>query len=256
MGSPMSATAKSPTGHPPGGACDSGPIGAVDGEQDSPIARLKRLDTCSVSDALDLVGIEGVVDGLSMMWPSGRVGGRVITVRLLPVVSGAPAPLRHLGTNAIGQAGPGDVIVVDNQARTEVAGWGGLLSQGAVARGVEAVIVYGACRDVGESRQLGLPLFATNATPRTARGRTIEESTGDPIDLGGVTVRMGDLVLADESGVVVVPQELAPAVLDHAEAIASREGEMAEELKRGVASETVMGRKYENMLDQHGAGER
>jgi 4-hydroxy-4-methyl-2-oxoglutarate aldolase len=252
----MSATAESPTEPEREGPLAFSHAEMGEGGHESQVSRLQALDTCSVSDALDHAGVAGVVDGLRMMWPCGRAGGRVITVRLVPIIPGAAAPVRHLGTTALRDAGPGDVIVVDNQARTDVAGWGGLLSQGAVVRGVEAVIVFGACRDVGESRELGLPLFATNASPRTARGRTIEESTGVPIDLNGVVVHSGDLVLADESGVVVVPRALASTVLDQAEAIAKRELDMAAELQRGVAADSVMGRKYEVMLDRRGSGEK
>jgi 4-hydroxy-4-methyl-2-oxoglutarate aldolase len=212
-------------------------------------SRLLALDTCAISDALDRVGIAGVVDGLRMMWPCGRVGGRVITVRLVTGRPGAPTSSRHLGTTALEMARPGDVIVVDNGARTEVAGWGGLLSNGAVARGVAAVIVYGACRDVDETSALGLPLFAMNACPRTARGRIEEDLTGGPIELGSVTVNLGDLVLADQSGVVVVPQGMAAAVLDQAEAIAAHEIEMAAELRRGTPAHVVMSEKYEHMVD-------
>ncbi len=213
------------------------------------IPRLLALDTCALSDALDRAGIAGVVDGLNMMWPCGRVGGRAITVRLVTVQPGAERPTRHLGTNAIASARPGDIIVVDNGGRTNVAGWGGLLSSGAVAAGVAGVIVYGACRDVDETSAIGLPLFATNACPRTARGRIEEEFTGGTIELGGVQLRQGDLVLADQSGVVIVPEDAALGVLEQAELIAAQEARMATEIINGVPALKVMSEKYEHLVD-------
>ncbi len=213
------------------------------------IPRLLALDTCAISDALDRAGIAGVVDGLKMMWPCARVGGRVITVRLVTAQPGAERPTRHLGTSALASAGPGDVIVVDNGARTNVAGWGGLLSSGAIAAGVAGVIVYGACRDVDETSAIGLPLFATNACPRTARGRIEEEFTGGMIEIGGVKVRQGDLVLADQSGVVIVPEDAALGVLDQAELIAAQEARMAAEMLSGVPAHKVMSEKYEHLVD-------
>src|SRR4051812_49552382 len=133
------------------------------------VERLARLDTCAVSDALDRLGLVGAVAGLRPMWPCPRVAGRVVTVKLKPATGERPS--RHLGTAAVEAATPGDVIVVDHGGRAEAAGWGGILSLAAKVKGVGGVIVDGACRDVDESRDVRLPVFARSATPRTARGR-------------------------------------------------------------------------------------
>src|ERR1700738_2497960 len=88
-------------------------------------ARLARLDTCCVSDALDRLGLDGAPLGLQPMWPCPRIAGRVITVRLRRAEPGEHAP-RHLGTAAIEAGGPGSVIVIEHHDRADAAGWGGI----------------------------------------------------------------------------------------------------------------------------------
>ena len=210
------------------------------------VERLRKLDTCSVSDALDKLGLPGAVTGLVPFTVRGRVAGPAVTVKL-----GAPKaglPKRHLGAGAVMASQPGDVIVVEHRARTDVSGWGGLLSRGAVMKGVAAVIVDGACRDVDESLELGLPVFARAAVPVTARGRVAEHNFNEPITVGGVAVSSGDLVLADGSGVVFVAAGTAEAVIAAAEDIYAREQLMAAAIGRGKSIGAVMGADYEDML--------
>src|SRR3954469_12270034 len=183
--------------------------------------RLERLDTCSVSDALDKLGLPGAVTGLHAMTVQTRVVGRAVTVKL-----GAPfpgLPKRHLGAGAIMAAEGGDVIVVEHRARTDVSGWGGLLSRGAVKKGVAAVLVDGACRDVDESRELGLPVFARAAVPVTARGRIAEHAFQELITFAGLTVLPGDLVIADGSGIVFLERRHELEIVAVAESIFARE---------------------------------
>jgi regulator of RNase E activity RraA len=210
------------------------------------VARLRRLDTSAVSDAIDVLGVGGVVTGISPIWPSAPVAGRVIPVQLVPVGEAVPAP-HHLGTAAIEAGGPGDVIVVDNRGRLEMGGWGGLLARGACARGIAGVVVDGACRDADEMEQIGFAVFARGTTARTARGRVVERVT-DEIEVGGVAVRAGDFVLADKTAIVFVPAPRAEKVVDAAERIVAREAAMASALAQGIPATSVMGMAYEELL--------
>jgi regulator of RNase E activity RraA len=210
--------------------------------------RLARLDTCAVSDALDRLGLPGAVIGLRPMWPCPRIAGRVITVKLKP--AGGDRPARHLGTAAVEAAEAGDVIVIDHAGRAEMAGWGGILSLAAKLKGVGGVIVDGACRDVDESRDVSLPVYARSATPVTARGRVVEESFNEPIEIGGIAVRPGDLVIADWTGVVFVAAARAEEIVRAAELIAEREAQMAAAVRAGRSVVEVMGASYESMLGQ------
>lgn len=215
--------------------------GAPPGAGGAPVEaeRLARLDSCAVSDALDALGLRGVVAGLQPLSRPARVlAGPVVTVRVVPRRDAAPGP--HLGTRAVMAAAPGDVIVVDNRGRLEVSAWGGLLSLAATQRGVAGVIVDGACRDVDDALDLGLPLFARAPVPTTARGRIVEEACNEPVTVGGVTVCPGDLVIADGSGVVFVPRERAAEVVLLAERISAREEEMARWCREGRSIVDVM----------------
>ena len=208
--------------------------------------RLAKLDTCAVSDALDRLGLPGTVTGIRPLSLPVRIAGRVVTVKLKPKED--EVSTRHLGTAAIVAANAGDVIVIDHQGREDAAGWGGILSTAAKVKGVAGVIVDGACRDVDESRDVGLPIYARAGTPVTARGRIVEESFNEPIMIGHVAVRPGDLVIANWSGVVFVAQDRVEEIVSTAEEIAAREAQMAEAVRAGRSVVDVMGASYDSML--------
>jgi regulator of RNase E activity RraA len=208
--------------------------------------RLRRVDACAVSDALDKLGLSGAVTGIHRYTTDRRIAGRVVTVKL-ERDDGRPAA-RHLCTAAVDGSGPDDVIVVEQRTGVDAASWGGNLSLGARLRGVAGVIVEGPARDMDESRQHDFTVFARAHTARTARGRIVETGTNVPITVGDVAVSPGDFVVADGSAVVFVAQAEVERVLAAAEAIAAREQEMADALRRGTPISEVMGARYETML--------
>ena len=208
---------------------------------------LLQFDSCTISDALDKLALTGAVSGLSpLTLPGRRIAGRAVTVKLGAPVEGLPK--RHLGAGAVMAAEAGDIIVVEHRGRTDVSGWGGLLSRGAVRKGVAAVIVDGACRDVDESRELGLPVFARGAVPVTARGRVAEHDFNCPITIAGHAVVPGDWLVADGSGVVFIPAAKIDEVIAVAQAILDRETLMARDIDADVPIGDVMGANYEDML--------
>jgi regulator of RNase E activity RraA len=211
------------------------------------VERLAKLDSCAVSDAQDKLQIKGTVIGILPLYPTERIVGRAVTVRLKTVGPGEVAT-RHLCTTAVEASDPGDIIVVDHKGRTDVAGWGGILSTAATVKRVAGVIIDGASRDVDEAKGLGLPLFAKAAVPLTARGRIIEDTTNEQIEIGGVTVKPGDYIIADNSGVVVVPADRVAEVIPAAESIVAREAAMAADVLAGKSVIEVMGTNYEQML--------
>ncbi|HET9652212.1 MAG TPA: hypothetical protein VFP36_08475, partial [Usitatibacter sp.] len=102
---------------------------------DNAVERLARLDCCAVSDALDKLGLAGVVTGLAPLAAARRIAGRAVTMKL-GVGAPPPGPVRHLGTTAIECASPGDVIVVEQRSGVDAGSWGGILTLGAKLRGV------------------------------------------------------------------------------------------------------------------------
>ena len=208
--------------------------------------RLARLDSCALSDALDRLGLSGVVSGIRLLTGAHKIAGRVVTVKL--VAAEGRASKQHLATAAIDASGPGDVLVIEHRSREDCAGWGGILSRAAKVRGIEGTVVDGAVRDVDESREIDYPVFARGAVPTTARGRVVEEGWNLPIDVSGVPVHPGDFVIADGSGVVFVAKSRVEEVLAAAEEIALRERAMAEAVESGKPVSRVMGGEYEAML--------
>jgi len=200
--------------------------------------RLTDLDSTVVSDALDGLGLPPGLGGLRPVWGAPRVVGRVRTVQLEEDPGDAPGP--HLATTVIANAEAGDVIVMANDGRLDVSCWGGILSLGSVRRGVAGVIADGACRDVAEAEEHGLPVFARGVSPRTARGRLRQSSTGQQVRVGDVDVNEGDLVIADDSGVVFIPRDEADLVINAARQIQAREAAIAGDIRRGVPIDQAM----------------
>jgi 4-hydroxy-4-methyl-2-oxoglutarate aldolase len=235
-------------------------------ESGSLVARLAALDTCACSDSMDKLGLSGVASGLHPVTVPRRIAGRVRTVQFGPIAAaaaaagaglrpaqtaGIPAPapaVRHAATAAIDAARPGDVIVVAADGRLDAAAWGGILSLAATLRGVAGVVADGACRDVDEAVDLGLPVYARGVTPLTARGRQGEVAWDVAVPLAGVTVHPGDLVIADRSGVVFLPAEHAGQIITAAEEVAAREQALSVRIKNGEPSAAVLSANYERML--------
>jgi 4-hydroxy-4-methyl-2-oxoglutarate aldolase len=214
------------------------------------VERLRRIDSCALSDALDKLGLRGCVTGLRPLSSTRRIAGRVHTVKLVARDQASPksGPPRHLGCTAIEASAPGDIIVVEQKSGIDCGSWGGILSLGAQLRGVAGVIADGPVRDVDEAREMDFPVFGRAGTAFTARNRIAEEATDVPVTIGDVTVKPGDFVLADSSAVVFVAASEISRVLEAAESIVAREASMAQALREGKPIGEVMGANYENML--------
>jgi regulator of RNase E activity RraA len=211
------------------------------------VARLRRLDSCAVSDALDKLGLTGVVTHLVQRSGEARIAGRAVTVKL-GLGAPPPGPPRHLGTAAIETAGPQSIIVIEQRTGVEAACWGGLLTLGAKAKGIAGVVADGPVRDIDEARKHGFPIFSSKTTSFTARGRVVERSTNEPVEIGAVVVSPGDYVIADGSAVIFVSPESIARVLEAAESIAAREAAMAQAILSGAKISEVMDGSYERML--------
>jgi 4-hydroxy-4-methyl-2-oxoglutarate aldolase len=219
----------------------------AEGATDELVGRLRKLDCCAVSDALDKLKLSGVVIGLAQLSASRRIAGRVLTIKL-GVGEPPPGVPRHIGTTAIVSAKPGDIIVVEQRSGVHAASWGGILALGAKLRGISGVIAEGPVRDIDEARQHDFPIFGRGTTTVTARGRLVELSNNQPINVGDVEVKAGDYAIADGSGVVFISPENIERVLATAEDIVARESAMARSLYEGKPITEVMGANYENML--------
>lgn len=222
-------------------------------EPSSHVQRLRRLDACAVSDALDKLQLPGVVTGLPQRSGPGRIAGRAVTMKVGPGQP-PPGPPTHLGCAAIALAGADEVIVVEQRSGLEAGCWGGLLTLGAKVRGVAGVIADGPLRDVDEAMAYDFPVFSRSLTSRTARGRVVELGVQVPVTIGAavggeVQVQPGDYVLADRSATIFIAAAEIGLVLDAAEAIVAKEAAMAKAILAGTPIGEVMGGHYEHMLE-------
>jgi 4-hydroxy-4-methyl-2-oxoglutarate aldolase len=214
------------------------------------VERLLKLDTCAVADGMDRLGLMGATYGVRPMWPCPKIVGRAVTMKIKPV--GLDKPKQHLGTLPIDAAQPGDVIVIDNGGRPDTSCWGGLLALAAKTKGISGVVIDGACRDIDESRDVGFPVYARGAVPMTARGRVMQETYNQEIEFAGVQVHPGDLVIADGSGVVIIPRSKEEEIVRAAETVAATEARMAEGIRQGMSVLEVLEKLgYEQMLDKN-----
>jgi len=208
-------------------------------ESTATVERLRALDACAVSDALDTLGLAGATTGIHSLWPvTQKVVGRARTITAGPRQEGGPA--QHIATAAIDIAVAGDVLVIANGGRVDVSCFGGLLTLAASQRGIEGVVIDGACRDIAESEEVGFPVFGRAVVPVSARGRIVQVAMGEPVAFAGVTVEQGDYVLADSNGVVFVREEYIERVLALGERIVAREAGMAEAVLAGQPVSEVM----------------
>jgi 4-hydroxy-4-methyl-2-oxoglutarate aldolase len=208
---------------------------------------LQTLATSNLSDAMDALGLPPGLGGITPQWGRTKVIGRAVTIKM--TAAGAVPSVAHLGVDAIAASQEGDVIVIDNRGDLHNNCWGEILSMGARMKGLSGVVVDGAVRDVDMCEQFGFPVHARGTVPITARGRIVQEAWNVPIRLADRAVRPGDIIVADVNGVVVIPAQKLPAVIEKAQEIAAKEWSMVEALRAGEGMQEVDRRfNYEQML--------
>jgi regulator of RNase E activity RraA len=183
-------------------------------------ARLGAYPTAAISDALDELGIAGALSGLSAQRAGqGRICGRALPVRFV-AKTGDPAAYRFGGgvgrplEQVLRTMAAGDVVVMDLGGTRSASAWGGLASRLAQRRGVRGTILWGTCRDVEEIRAIGYPVWAVGVCPRRSRNDFTFGAINQEIAIEGVAIAPGDVIVADETGVVCIPRDAAERVLD------------------------------------------
>jgi regulator of RNase E activity RraA len=202
---------------------------------DPVIAGFSRSTVASVSDAVDqVVGRRGYLAHDFRPYVAGSFVGRARTavVRPAPPDKATPALAVKHSVEMIDEAEPGDVGVIVMEGSLDVAAIGGLMGTAAKARGMAGMVLDGAVRDVAELRALDLPVFARSVSPATAVGRYASVSKQVPVECAGVTISPGDIVVAGEDGVVVVPKDRADEVLKRSQEIDERESKMVPYIKQ------------------------
>ena len=211
--------------------------------QDALVDQFRAMEdpTPTISDVLDELGIRGAIPAsvLSPVTPGRVVAAQVVTIKysaetIRPFKAYQDQRKAGLGDrDAYAVARAGDIVVMDNNGRTDVSTMGGLSTTCAQSYGLSACIVDGGVRDVGLMRRLGFPVWSRGRTPISGKFRVATVEINGPIECAGVRVNCGDLAVADDNGVVFIPGQLVETVLDRVLKAEAAEAELIKALGEG-----------------------
>lgn len=195
--------------------------------------RLAGLYTPVVADVLDRVGYryQAMRAEIRPLFSGARCAGVARTVRTIVAPELAPAEPYRGEMAAVDDLRAGDVMVV---SECDASFWGELLSAAARYRGCRGVVIDGYTRDTRAIQAMGFPVFCRGVHPADSLGRIDVAEHDVPIFCGGVQVRSGDLVLADEDGIVTIPLSVAEEVLTRAEQKVRGENLVRRALEQGM----------------------
>jgi regulator of RNase E activity RraA len=196
------------------------------------LERCARIGTSTWSDALDDLEIAGVASGIFRRSGQGRFAAFAVTARETTGALGTYARSAFAVAELIDAVGPGRALMID-MAGAEISTFGGMAALAAVAHRAAAVVIDGGCRDIEDIRSCGLWLASRHVTPTSGKRRVKVESLGQPVRIGGVAVRAGDLVIGDETGLVSVPRDALDRVLARAEQMLAFDHQIEAALKEG-----------------------
>lgn len=169
----------------------------------------------------------GFLKGLKPLYRPIRFVGNAVTVRI-----------PHLDSTAVHKAlelaRPGDVLVIDMSGDVERSCWGGIVSYAAQVKGIAGVVIEGCVNDFSEIAEMRFPVYSLGVSPLTTRILGIEGEVNTAISMCGVSVNPGDLVLADDDGVVVLNPELAADYGQVAMEKQSKETTVKRKLDQGI----------------------
>lgn len=192
------------------------------------------LRTSLLSDALDRAGRRRQCLAPDIVALSGtRLEGRAFTFVLERVDRPAETPYRGL-LSALDAVPAGAVVVIPGARAPDAALFGELMATACLARGAAGALCEGFVRDLTEVRALGFPLFGCGTVPYDMDGRLEVVGHDRPVEIDGVTIEPGALIVADDNGVVVVPIDVEEAVLAAAVEKAAREGEFKAAVAAGM----------------------
>ncbi|MBY4867779.1 RraA family protein [Burkholderia sp. Bp9017] len=193
------------------------------------VALFEGLDTPGVSDAMDKLGLHGQALGIMPLADYTKaVVGPAFTVKYVP----ASVPPGTVG-DFIDDVASGDVVVIDNDGRTDCTVWGDIMTQYAGLHGIAGTVIDGVCRDVNKALGDNYPLFTAGRFMRTGKDRVQVEAVNATVGIGTVRVAARDIVVADANGVVIVPRGRAREVARVARQIEAVESRIREQIAQG-----------------------
>lgn len=190
--------------------------------------QLKQFSTAAIADT-EHESVKTLAPAIKPVHPDCAFAGTVRTVALDS--SALWAPVQTLDT-----ALEDEVVVVDADDSVDEAIWGELLSTHATATGVRGMVTNGAVRDISGIREIGFPVFAQAVTPRGPSGSE-ETERNVQVTVGGATIDPGDVLVGDESGVIVIDHDAVGVVTSAAEVVVQTEQEVDHSIGEGKSLE-------------------
>lgn len=199
-----------------------------------------NLYTSVLADVMDDLGRRNQTlrHDIRPIYEGAKVTGRAATMRTFEVDS-VPVEPHKLLLELLDTLEPGEVVVCTTQGSMHAAVWGELLSTHARARGSRGAIIDGPTRDSWGIVDMRFPVFASGFTPADSKGRIEVTEIRAPIEVDGVPVRDGDLVVGDQDGCVVVPQDIEAEVVERALAKVAGENTVRDLLREGTSIRRV-----------------
>ncbi len=203
-------------------------------------ARAAGLASSTLANALDDAGLhDHVIATIKAVSPGMRFAGPAITVFEVAGDYGDFTSEDFKIGAILEAAGPGDVIVVE-LGGAACSTWGGMASLAAKVKGVAGLLVDGGVRDLEEMIAFDFPVFARHLVPTTGRRRLKVEAIGESIEVDGVAVAAGDIIVADGSGAVCLPRANAEEIVTRAEALQRDDEAAVAEIQKGLGFSEAM----------------
>lgn len=203
-------------------------------------ARAAVIATATFANALDDFDLaDRILPAIKAVAPGMRFAGPAVTVRERVGEKGSFTSADFSVGAMIDAAGPGDVVVVAGGG-ANVSTWGGMASFAARKKGIAGLLADVGVRDVEEMVEFEFPVFARHVTPLTGRTRIKVEAINEPVRVDGVPVDPGDLIVADGTGVVVLPSGRAVEIIDNAERYGADDAAAIKDLDAGMTFSAAM----------------
>lgn len=204
------------------------------------VEEFRKLYTSAVADVMCSLGHRSTIDpNIRPIFLGVKVCGRAMTIKMAPGRKGD----QDLSEEAKAAVKKGDFVVVETGGNCEQTRWGENSTSAVRMRGAVSVVTDGACRDIAEHMRIRFPVYCRLISPGIRKGVLVTQAYNVPVTCGGVRVEMGDIVLGDDDGVVVIPKRIAEDILNKTQAFAESDQKVKALLLEGKPVQEAYGAK-------------